>query len=110
MHDDTLQHVAAAVGDYDGHRFVPASWRQLTPGSSAFATTAFADRSGRACVMSWLREESHNDPTLTVRAGAHSVPAPQSVGPGSARIAADRSQGPSPVVRTLRVTIWGLPG
>lgn len=71
----TLYHVAAAVGVYDGHTFTPESWQQLSYGSSAYAMAAFTDRDGRACVMSWLREEPQNNPDLVQRAGAHSVPA-----------------------------------
>jgi beta-fructofuranosidase len=74
-HEDTLHHVAAGIGDYDGRKFVPHTWQQLTYGSSAYAMTAFADRDGRRCVMSWLREEPQNNPELAVRASAHSVPA-----------------------------------
>lgn len=73
--DATLHYVAAAVGDYDGHRFTPTSWRRLTFGSSAYATAAFLDREGRASTLSWLREEPQNNPELAERAGAHSLPA-----------------------------------
>jgi beta-fructofuranosidase len=73
--EDILYYTAAAVGDYDGRRFVPRGWQRLTYGSCSYAMTAFADRDGRRCVMSWLREEPQNDPTLAVRAGAHSVAA-----------------------------------
>jgi beta-fructofuranosidase len=69
----TLLHVAAAVGSYDGLTFEPATWQRLTYGRSAYATTAFVDRDGRRCVLSWLREEPQNNPALTERAGAHSV-------------------------------------
>lgn len=72
---DTLYHVAAATGSYDGRTFTPRAWQQLTHGTSAYAMTAFADRDGRRCVLSWLREEPQNDPTLVRRAGAHSVAA-----------------------------------
>jgi beta-fructofuranosidase len=68
-----LLHVAAAVGSYDGKTFEPASWQRLTYGSSAYATTAFRDRDGRRCVLSWLREEPTNNPALAERAGAQSV-------------------------------------
>jgi beta-fructofuranosidase len=74
-HDDVLHYVAAATGDYDGWRFVPRTWQRLTHGSSAYAMTAFTDRAGRRCVMSWLREEPQNDPSLVGHAGAHSVAA-----------------------------------
>src|SRR4051812_15968762 len=72
---DILYYVVAALGTYDGRRFVPRSWQRLTYGSSAYAMTAFRDRDGRPCVMSWLREEPQNDPDLNDRAGAHSVAA-----------------------------------
>ena len=68
-----LLHVAAAVGSYDGKTFEPALWQRLTHGSSAYATTAFQDRDGRRCVLSWLREEPTNNPALVRRAGAQSV-------------------------------------
>ena len=71
--DDSLHYVAAAVGEYDGRRFTPRGWQRLTYGSSAYAMTAFTDKLGRRCVMSWLREEPQNNRALTERAGAHSV-------------------------------------
>ena len=69
-----LYDVVAAVGDYDGERFVPTSWQQLTTGGSAYATTSFADRAGRRCLLSWLREAEPFDPDAAVRAGAQSLP------------------------------------
>ena len=74
-HEDVLHHVAAGIGDYDGRRFTPRTWQQLTFGPSAYAMTSFTDRAGRRCVMSWLREEPQNDPSLIGRASAHSVAA-----------------------------------
>jgi beta-fructofuranosidase len=68
-----LLYVAASVGDYDGSTFRPGPWQRLTHGSSAYATTAFVDRDGRRCLLSWLREEPRNNEALTERAGAHSV-------------------------------------
>jgi beta-fructofuranosidase len=76
-----LLHVAAAVGGYDGKTFEPASWQRLTYGSSAYATTAFRDRDGRRCVLSWLREEPTNNPALAERAGAQSVVSTLALGP-----------------------------
>lgn len=72
---DVLHYVAAATGDYDGRRFVPQSWQRLTYGACAYAMSAFLDRDGRRCTLSWLREEPQNNPTLVGRAGAHSVAA-----------------------------------
>jgi beta-fructofuranosidase len=72
---DVLYYVAAAIGSYDGHRFVPERWQQLTHGRSAYALSSFRDREGRPCAFSWLREEPQNDPDLVARAGAHSLPA-----------------------------------
>ena len=72
---DILHYVAAAVGDYDGATFTPDTWQRLTYGTSAYAMTTFLDREGRRSVLSWLREEPQNNPALTRRAGAHSVPA-----------------------------------
>jgi beta-fructofuranosidase len=69
-----LHHVVAATGDYDGRRFTPRRWQQLTHGDSAYAMTSFVDCSGQRCVTSWLREDPHFDPLTAVRAGAHSVP------------------------------------
>jgi beta-fructofuranosidase len=71
--DGTLRYVVAAIGSYDGHTFQPTSWQRLTHGESAYASTAFLDRNGRRCLLSWLREEPQNNDTLTQRAGAHSV-------------------------------------
>jgi beta-fructofuranosidase len=73
--DDELYYTAAAVGEYDGRRFVPRSWQRLTYGDCAYAVSTFRDREGRQCVMSWLREEPRNNPALTERAGAHSMAA-----------------------------------
>lgn len=73
--DSTLHYVAAAIGDYDGHRFTPRSWQQLTYGNSAYAMAAFRDRDGRPSTLSWLREEPQNNPLLAERASAHSLPA-----------------------------------
>jgi beta-fructofuranosidase len=65
-------HVEAAVGVYDGDTFQAHSWQRLTYGSSAYAMTAFLDRAGRQCVLSWLREEGSAE-NLLDRAGAHSI-------------------------------------
>jgi beta-fructofuranosidase len=73
--DDVLYYVSAAIGDYDGRRFTARRWQRLTWGSSAYAASAFLDRDGRRCVLTWLREEPQNNPLLTERAGAHSLPA-----------------------------------
>jgi beta-fructofuranosidase len=78
---DVLHYVAAAVGEYDGARFSPRRWQRLTYGSSAYAMSAFTDKDGRRCVLSWLREEPRNNPALTERAGAHSVAALLAIGP-----------------------------
>jgi beta-fructofuranosidase len=71
--EQELLYVAAALGSYDGRTFEPATWQRLTYGASAYAMTAFLDRDGRRCVMSWLREEPRNNDLLTERAGAHSI-------------------------------------
>lgn len=73
--DTSLHYVAAAVGSYDGTVFHPRRWQRLTYGNSAYAMTAFQDREGRPCVMSWLREEPQNNDRLSERAGAHSIAA-----------------------------------
>jgi beta-fructofuranosidase len=74
-HDDNLNYVAAAIGDYDGARFRPRRWQQLTYGSSAYAMSTFVDANGQRCVLSWLREEPRNNAELRGFAGAHSVAA-----------------------------------
>ena len=76
-----LLHVAAAVGSYDGRTFRPDSWQRLTHGSSAYAMTAFTDRDGRRCVLSWLREEPLENEALTERAGALSIVSTLTLGP-----------------------------
>ena len=48
-----------AIGDYDGRRFAPRVWGQFA-GDPVYATTAFTDRDGRRCAISWLREEGGN--------------------------------------------------
>lgn len=45
-----------AVGDYDGVRFSPGSWQRFTATDAHYATTAFLDRAGRRCAISWVRE------------------------------------------------------
>lgn len=71
--DDILHYCAAAIGDYDGTVFTARRWQQLTYGSCAYAMSTFLDAQGRRCVLSWLREEPQNNPTLRHFAGAHSV-------------------------------------
>ena len=74
-HDDNLNYVAAAVGEYDGAEFRPRRWQRLTYGPSAYAMSTFVDADGQRCVLSWLREEPANNPELRGFAGAHSVAA-----------------------------------
>ncbi|HEY3925171.1 MAG TPA: glycoside hydrolase family 32 protein [Acidothermaceae bacterium] len=81
--NDILHYVAGAIGDYDGTTFTPRRWQRLTYGSSAYAMSAFIDKEGRRCVISWLREEPQNDPDLLLRAGAHSIVSTISVLDGS---------------------------
>jgi beta-fructofuranosidase len=66
-------HVAAAVGCYDGRAFFHSGWRRLTFGTSAYATSAFIDRAGLPCMISWLREHTAYDAETSEWAGAHSV-------------------------------------
>lgn len=66
-------HVAAAVGDFDGRAFVHSGWQRLTYGDAPYATSAFLDRDGEPCVISWLREDSHHDHASSPWAGAHSM-------------------------------------
>ncbi len=70
---DELHYVAGAIGDYDGRKFSPRSWQRLTYGPSAYAMSSFVDKEDKRCVISWLREEPRNNPSLVQRAGAHSV-------------------------------------
>ena len=95
--EDDLLYVAAAVGGYDGRTFTPGSWQRLTYGSCAYAMTAFLDKDGRRCVLSWLREEPRNNPALTERAGAHSIVSTVSL-TGDGMLALQ----PHPNVRALR--------
>lgn len=55
-------HVAATFGD---------DWQRLVEGESGYATSAFTDREGRPCVVSWLRE---THPDTGDWAGAQSLP------------------------------------
>lgn len=73
-HEDVLHRVVAATGEYDGRRFTPSRWQAITHGDSAYATSAFLDREGRRCLISWLREGPGFDPDSAVRAGAESLP------------------------------------
>jgi beta-fructofuranosidase len=73
LRDHRADHVAAAIGCYDGHAFVHSGWQPLTFGTSPYATSAFIDRDGLSCMISWLREDAGYDPERTAWAGAHSV-------------------------------------
>lgn len=66
--DDGPGHVACAVGDYDGRRFVARSWQRFAD-DACYATTAFADVRGRRCALSWVRGTGGRG-----WAGAFSVP------------------------------------
>ena len=72
--DGELYYNAAAVGSYDGHRFVAERWSRLTHDENAYAMTSFADREGRSSVMFWLREDADHDPLSRSWAGALSLP------------------------------------
>jgi beta-fructofuranosidase len=54
--DGSPRYVAYAVGEYDGSRFTPRSWRRFTATDAVYATTTFADAAGRCCAISWVRE------------------------------------------------------
>ncbi len=71
---DTLHYVAAAVGSYDGSTFTPDRWSRLTHDEVSYATTFFADKDGRPCLMFWLRENADHDNASRSWAGALSVP------------------------------------
>ena len=84
--DDDLHYVAGAIGDWNGARFEPGRWQQLTYGSSAYAMTTFLDTEGRRCVLSWLREEPRDNPDLQGFAGALSVAATLTITDGQLRM------------------------
>jgi beta-fructofuranosidase len=54
--DGGPQHVAYAVGDVVGGRFTARGWRRFTATDAVYATTTFADATGRCCAISWVRE------------------------------------------------------
>ncbi len=68
---DVLHHVAYAVGDYDGARFLPRRWQRLTYGHSYYAPSFFRDDDGEPCLMFWMRGAGGPEHGW---AGAHSVP------------------------------------
>lgn len=59
---DAPAHVVYAVGELQWPRFTPGVWRRLWSGEAPYATTAFRDRDGRPCALSWCRE-TVPDPT-----------------------------------------------
>lgn len=64
-HNGVPARVMYTVGDLAWPRFNAGPWRPLWSGAAAYATTAFQDREGHACVLSWCRE----DPELLARPG-----------------------------------------
>ena len=60
--DGVPAHVVATFGD---------GWHRLIEGESGYATSAFTDRDGRPCAISWLRE---TQPSAGDWAGAQSLP------------------------------------
>lgn len=72
-HDDVLEHVLYAVGEYDGRRFTPRSWGRFDAGPVLYATSVFQDADARPCAISWLREDAASAAAAR-RAGAHSMP------------------------------------
>jgi beta-fructofuranosidase len=95
-HDDVTLRVLAAVGDFDGHRFIPAAWQRFGSTDVLYATTTFLDSVGRRCAMSWAREQG---PVTTGYAGALSLP--WVLGVRGDRLV----QTPHPDVATLRAGI-----
>jgi beta-fructofuranosidase len=65
--------VVAAVSDTRG-TFDEPRWQPFAYGAIAYATSAFRDRDGRACVTSWLRERP-DWADASAWAGAESLPA-----------------------------------
>lgn len=72
--DGVLFYVAAAVGSYDGSRFVARSWERFTHGDLLYAATTFVDADGRRCALAWLREGPGEAGAGRVRSGALSLP------------------------------------
>lgn len=69
-----LFYVAAAVGSYDGSRFVARSWERFTHGDLLYAATTFVDEGGRRCALAWLREGLGDAGVGRVTSGALSLP------------------------------------
>jgi beta-fructofuranosidase len=92
--------VACALGDYDGRRFTPRSWRELA-GDPLYATTAFSDAEGRRCALSWV-QETH--PVEGRWAGALTVP--WLLGRDGDRVTVR----PHPDVETLRTGVRAIRG
>ena len=61
-HDGVPARVMYTVGDLAWPRFDAGPWRPLWSGTAAYATTAFQDREGQACVLSWCREDAELPP------------------------------------------------
>lgn len=68
--DGEPREVAAAVGDYDGHRLTVRHWQRLGA-DPLYATTVFTDAAGRRCALSWIRDSG---PAEGGWAGMLSVP------------------------------------
>ncbi len=57
----SLSNVVYAIGDYDGLHFTARTWGHFGYSRTVYATTAFRDREGRPCALSWVRESGPND-------------------------------------------------
>jgi beta-fructofuranosidase len=65
--------VVASAGSSDGARFTGEEWHRLVLGTAPYATSVFRDRTGRPCMISWLREEPRQEVLGGAWAGAHSL-------------------------------------
>ena len=91
--DDVLYHVVYALGDYDGHQFLPRVWGRFSYGQQLYATTTFTDTAGRRCVMSWMREQNNTPPANSDWASAiacSGCPADRDVADRGCRLARHR--------------------
>ncbi len=57
----SVSNVVYAIGDYDGRQFTARTWGRFGYSRMVYATTAFRDRDGQACAVSWLRESGAKD-------------------------------------------------
>jgi beta-fructofuranosidase len=86
--DGLPAHVVATSGD---------GWHRFADGDAAYATTAFPDRDGRPCAISWLRETGDAvDEGVGSWAGAQSLPGTLTHVDGALTVAAHPGLGHGP--------------